>query len=54
LAGAKLPVFPLKKSLGEAAYDVLVVPDEPAAVEALQQLSPSLIVTDRGISNCEN
>lgn len=53
IGGSEASRISLKKSLAEAGYDVVVVPDEPAAIEALQQISPSLIVTDRGVSNYE-
>lgn len=41
----------IQKSLSEAGYDVVVVPNETAAFDVLQQLSPVLVVADRSLSD---
>lgn len=53
IAGNEASRLSIRKSLGEAGYDVVVVPNEPVALDVLQQVSPSLVVADRNISNYE-
>jgi DNA-binding response OmpR family regulator len=51
IASSELSRTTLGKTFKEAGYEVLAVPSEPAAVEALQQTTPSLVVADRQACN---
>src|SRR5262245_789946 len=41
----------LETSLKESGYDVLIAPNEQAALELLQQVTPALVVVDRQFCN---
>ncbi|HLZ34092.1 MAG TPA: hypothetical protein VKP13_08740 [Nitrospira sp.] len=45
IGGSESSTGSLQELPAEAGYDVLVVPTEAVALDALQQVSPSLVVT---------